>query len=267
MAMLTTAFDFSYHESGDPSEHGDARKFTVLAGFVSGAREWEEFDVRWRARLSQDGLTYFHMHRFAQSIKPFDGWQKQEGRRRELLSDLLEIVAEFAFRKFGVVVPLSGLHALKLNPELPHHAEAVAVSNILGMVEQWKNREKFHRAVRYVFEQGDAGENTIRETARKITDVAPSFEFKKDSPEKSIVAFTPLQAADLWAYELKKLADRLEDTTPVVPSEVRFRTPYEKLNKMPQDAMLVNCGLSEQLFTTLKVNKYFEEHPLPSAED
>jgi hypothetical protein len=249
MVMLTTAFDFSYHESGDRMAIDDARKFTVVAGFVSDAREWEEFDRNWRARLSQDRLTYFHMQKFAQSSGPFKGWDKQEARRQELMADLLGLISGHAYRKFGVVVPRAGLEALQLNPEMPHHAEAIATSNVIAMVEEWKHREKYHRATRYVFEQGDRAESTIRETAQRITGLNPAFEYKREYPEKGIVAFTPLQAADIFAYELKKLADRLEDTTSVVPGDVHFRVPYEALNKMQQDAMLVTDGLGQHLGT------------------
>jgi hypothetical protein len=109
MVTLTTALDFSYHQSGQPSESGDARKFTVLAGFAPDAARWREFDLRWRARLLEDGLTYFHMHKFAQCRGIFKGWREQESRRQALLFDLLEIIVEHAYRKFGVVVPIGGL--------------------------------------------------------------------------------------------------------------------------------------------------------------
>jgi hypothetical protein len=266
MVMLTTALDFSYHQSGDPSQAGDARKFTVLAGFVSDAKRWEEFDLKWRARLSEDDLTYFQMHAFAQSVGPFKGWREQENRRQVLLADLLEIIVEHAYRKFGVVVPVEGLDALKLDPGKKHHSVAVAVSSVVGMVEEWKQREKYHRAPRYVFEQGDEGKAVIMDTVKNITGLDPSFEHKRDIPEKGIVAFTPLQAADLFAYELKKLADRLGESTPVTLSEMRFRIPYEVLNKKQQDALLVTSGLGAELRTMLSVDKYFKDNPLPEEE-
>ena len=83
--MLTTAFDISNDESDD---HG----FMVIAGFLGYAEHWREFDVKWRARLAQDGIEYFHMNRFAHSTEMFAGWNTQEPRRRKLMADLLDII-------------------------------------------------------------------------------------------------------------------------------------------------------------------------------
>jgi hypothetical protein len=67
MTMLTAAFDCS----SDKSE-----QFFVMAGFVSSAEEWANFDKEWRARLKMDNLAYFHMHPFAHATthpqRPFD---------------------------------------------------------------------------------------------------------------------------------------------------------------------------------------------------
>src|SRR5450759_1206912 len=82
--MLTTAFDIS----NDEPDH----QFLVIAGFVSNAERWKDFDEEWRKRLAVDGLDYFHMQPFAQSTRMFKGWDKQEPRRRRLIGDLLDII-------------------------------------------------------------------------------------------------------------------------------------------------------------------------------
>src|ERR1035441_10749921 len=88
MAMLTAAFDCSQDKS---------QQFFVMAGFVSSAEEWSNFDREWRKRLKDDNLEYFHMQRFAHATthptKPFDkSWIGKEKRRQRLLSDLLGII-------------------------------------------------------------------------------------------------------------------------------------------------------------------------------
>jgi len=58
MAMLA-AFDASGHESDQP--------VLVVAGFVSSAKDWDEFSAKWLERLRADDLPYFQASQFANS--------------------------------------------------------------------------------------------------------------------------------------------------------------------------------------------------------
>jgi hypothetical protein len=83
MAMLAAAFD---------GRTDREKTWLAVAGFISSAKDWVNFDRAWRARLAEDGIAYFHMVDFAHSVKKFDGWRNHEARRQHLLSDLLAII-------------------------------------------------------------------------------------------------------------------------------------------------------------------------------
>ena len=220
LTMLTTAFDVS--------EQQPERRYLVMAGFISEAKVWTEFDELWRRRLALDGLTYFHANPLAQSQGEYKGWDKQPGRAEALLADLVDIITAQAFRKFGIVVQSDTVPALADIQQIELTMIRVAGSIIVGEVEEWAAREKYRIRPEYVFEDGDRDQKTLRYAVKRITGVSPSFRFKRDNPKRKIIAFTPLQAADLLAYLLKKV----EDAQGPLPQDYRFILPYQNLEKM-----------------------------------
>jgi hypothetical protein len=221
MVMLTAAFDVSQDQPG--------RTFLAMAGFVSEAESWKEFDREWRQRLAADGLTYFHMNPFAQSRGPFNGWDRQEDRRRKLLSDLLDIIVAHARQKFACVVQAKVAAAMPDKAREIFGAEllAIAGSSIVGLVLNWRDREKYQAQPELVFEEGDLGKGALMERIRTLTGQDPIFRRKKDSPQEGITGFTPLQAADILAYEVKKLTDEVGG---VLADDFQLRFPYRQLN-------------------------------------
>jgi hypothetical protein len=232
MAMLTTAFDCSQDKQ---------RKYFVMAGFVSSAAEWSEFDKEWRERLAIENLPYFHMNRFAHSLAPFDAtWRKNETRRRALLSDLLDMIAHRAWRKFGCIIPLDSFRLFSDESKRHFVPSLIATAGrlIWPELEIWRRREGYREPARLVFEDGDAEKGTLIEAIKHVTGRSPSFESKKDIPEKSIVGFTPLQAADILAYEIQKVTQAEGFRFDEKP----FRFPYQQLEKTQGDIRMLRAS-------------------------
>jgi len=159
MVMLRTAFDCS-------KDRFD--KYFIMAGFVSSADEWTEFDPKWRARLALDGLPYFHMNPFAHCgthpQKPFDRtWIGKESRRRALISDLLDLISQHAWRKFGCILPADSLMLFSdiARENFVPTLIATAGRLIWSDVEVWRRREKFQQPARMVFEDGDEQKGSL----------------------------------------------------------------------------------------------------------
>ena len=201
MAMLTGAFDVSQDQPN--------RRFLIMAGFISDAGRWADFDRKWRERLAADDLPYFHMNLFAQSKRIFRGWEKQEDKRRKLLCDLLDIIVEHAYHKFAtaVLVEAFGRLSLEVRKEFAPTPIAAAGRFIAGLVFRWRDRERYRGVPEFVFEDGDEDRGSLIDVMKELTGKEPIFRPKKDDPEKQIVAFTPLQAADILAYEVKQITD------------------------------------------------------------
>jgi hypothetical protein len=111
-----------------------------------------------------------------------------------------------------------------------------------------------------VFEDGDDEKGSWIEAMKAVTGRTPGFEFKKDDLEKGIIAFTPLQAADILAYESQKLTQRFDE--PMKGITLRF--PYQELEKTSGDIKILRdegAKIHEEL---MRVLRYFDANPLGS---
>ena len=210
LGMLTAVFD------AGGSEHD--QKCLVVAGFVASAADWISFDTKWRQRLADDGIAYFHMVEFAHFDGEFIGWRNQEARRRQLLADLMGIIQSHAYRKFGCTVVnqiLTSTLSHDLREEFYMNAYALAGRASVAQVSQWAAREQTPRqSLEYVFEDGDLGKGKLMQRMKEDGYPAPVFGAKKDRTDPNgnlIRAFTPLQAADFLAYEMFLGVKRLDD--------------------------------------------------------
>lgn len=223
--MFTACFDAS------GTEHD--RRFLVVAGFVSTADLWTQFDEGWRKRLREDGLSYFHMVEFAQSSGQFkDGWKGNESRRRKLLSDLMEILQRYAFRKFGCCIENKLLQDhLSDERKNQYHLRTFSLAGYYCAVQvhQWHNETHPRNPVKLVYEDGDLGKGDLIKRLKEDGYGTPDFEPKKDTPTKLGMrpAFTPLQAADFLAYEIALGAKHME-----LP-ERETRWGLEVFNRIP----------------------------------
>lgn len=209
-AMMTACFD----AAGQLDQ-----KFMVVAGFVSSADDWIDFDRLWRDRLAQDGLSYFHMHDFAQSIEEFSiGWKEDEGRRQRLLGDIMNIIQSHAYQKFSCSVEIQSLND-NIKPEIieEYHLKSYvfAARDCAARVREWAKSFSAREVPTLVFEYGDLYQRLL--TKRLVIDnfAPPIYKFKKDTVNKDgteIMGFTPLQAADFFAYEVFLATKREDDS-------------------------------------------------------
>jgi hypothetical protein len=197
--MFTAAFDASGTEYDQIA--------VVVAGFISSTNDWLDFEKHWNTRLRDDGIKYFHMVDFAASRGEFEGWRNQEGKRRALLSDLLDIIARHCYRKFGCVILVKEWRAGISQVNKDHfriNAYCLAAMISTANVDTWTQSERMGNPAEIVLEDGDAGKGLLqRLIAPRKPD--PIFRPKKDTPRTDgtiIPGFVPLQAADLLAYEI-----------------------------------------------------------------
>jgi len=210
LVMLQTAFDAGGHEAD--------QSCISVAGFISSADDWIRFDEAWRKRLAADGLTYFRMSEFAQFSGQFsdrDAWK--EPRRRTLLGNLIEIIQAHAYHKFGVSVVNAEFG--RLADDMREHfrltAYVLAGRTCAGHVRQWALEERMGQApIAYIFEAGDRHRGRLMERMEQDAFPPPIFRPKKDVVRDGVLCpgFTPLQAADILAYEHFLATKRWEAT-------------------------------------------------------
>ncbi len=257
---VTTALDCSQDKN---------KQFFVMAGFASSAGRWTDFDTEWRKRLADDGLAYFHMQPFTQSVhqatRPFDEtWigKEKESRRQKLLMDLLGIIQAHAWQKFACILPVNSFKMFSEESRRDFVPTLIAAAGrlIWADIESWRRRERFQNPARIVMEEGDNEKGTLIEAIKHVTGGEPSFGSKKDIPEKGVVAFTPLQAADILAYEMQKLTQRFEDRL----DAMSLRFPYYQLEQIHGDIKVLGPKGTEMLEEIMRVTRYFDINPLGS---
>lgn len=198
------------------------------------------------ARKAEDGRpAVFPYAAVAQSTQMFKGWRDQERRRQSLLGDLLDLVSAHAFRKFGVVVQSAAASDLSgtFNHDMP--AIEVAARIVALEVEIWRTSEKFKNRPEHIFEDGDVGKGKVLEAVKFINGgIEPLFRPKKDNPDKGIVGFTPLQAADILAFEVKKAANDAFLANGQIPKGYVFRFPWIQLRQIAERSI---SGMSVRL--------------------
>jgi hypothetical protein len=221
LLMLTACFDASGHPT---------QRSVLVAGFIASVPDWIDFEKAWINRLSGDGLAFFHMHEFAQSVGQFKGWEGQEIRRRKLLADLYGIIQSHAFRKFGTAILNSELDTVittEAQQEFNISAYGLAGRGVVENVMQWASTEQI-RSVEFVFEAGDLNQGHLVNLMNTDGLPIPSFKPKRDTVTKfglMIPGFVPLQAADILAYEYRLALER-DAASPA-------RWGYEQFDKMP----------------------------------
>lgn len=219
--MFTACFD----AGGTPHD----QELLVVAGFISTADEWNNFDRLWRKRLADDGLEYFRMAEFAHSRKQFrSGWKDNEPRRKALLGDLMAIIRLHAFRRFGCIVEnQTFLNNVPRDFQAQYFLDAYTTASMacVRQVRDWGRAEGAPalEKVRFVFEAGDAGQAQLEKRFRNDIQTSISFKYKK-GPQ----SFTPLQAADFLAYEL------FVGVKGVIGTKIRKRPPRWALSQFAE---------------------------------
>lgn len=191
IAMLWAYFD----ESGEYQD-GTLKRLT-LGGCIASFENWQAFDQRWRAALDDEGVNVFHMADFEAREGEFPRSDWEESRRRKLLGNLLGIINQHVsifvgFANYPVKFP-------EKRSMRAGYDRLIARSMINTANRPWGLDEE----ISIVF---------ARHPEFSSVRVLEYFEIinQDKSLESCAVAepgkVLPLQAADLFTYELMKFS-------------------------------------------------------------
>lgn len=199
VAVIRAYFDDSGTHDGAP--------VVVMAGFVGADDQWDAFDCQWKALLAREGISRLHMTDLSAGAGEFQGWES--GRRDAVVHDFRQVIIDAGIAGIG--------HSVS-RPDWDRHVTGHARA-LLGPAEQHLASFCIHDSVDYakskhpgeplavIFDSGMAAWDDMMNAAR-IHLFAGS---QDSSPLVSVtpavnVAFTPLQAADMLAWETYKYA-------------------------------------------------------------
>ncbi len=231
LAMVTFAFD----ASGD-----DSRPYLTMAGFASSAKDWDDFSAAWSERLKQDDIEFFHAADLDGFWGPFKHWQDNPDRRtlrKNLCADLMNILKRHVYQRFASTVINNEFQQMTadLRDEF-----ALCAYSLAGRTCEKQVREyilsHFTRDTPFavVFEAGDKGKGKLQKRLAEDSGLVPTFRRKKDTIlEDGLVerGFIPLQAADWFAYEVNKMAEKFGDGS--LKSESQLRWPMQEFLRNP----------------------------------
>jgi Protein of unknown function (DUF3800) len=209
------------------------RNCLCLAGLLATEDAWKAFDSEWRAACEGEGLKEpFHMMHFSARKREFKGWS--EDRRRRLLGKLISAIRNAQAIPIGSVVMLRGPDALSEQVQrtyrdshfiafqpLTYHIAVAA-----NMVDPMTGPGPVTMVYAHHPEHSHGLANTkklweaLREHNQIVALVMQSY--VSETPRDC----TPLQAADLWAYELGHHFERIR------PEGEPPRWPFQEFVKM-----------------------------------
>jgi hypothetical protein len=239
--MLTACFDASGHESD--------QRFLTVAGFISSTEDWAEFSARWTDRLKRDAIECFHAVECEHNHGEFYGWKNKQEEKSRLKEDLLDIIQSCTHRLFASTVEIAALNKeLSSETRAKYNLRAYALGGrtCAARVREWSISWACKYVPSLIFEDGDLGKEELE--IRLIEDgfARPIFLPKRDRQGKDgqfVPGHVPLQAADLFAYEMFRS----------VKSGTDDRWEFRNLCQKPGSMGIYTIGDMRGLESTLKL--------------
>lgn len=194
VAMIECYFDESY-QVDQPTGH--AVRLT-MGGCIAPAERWRQFSEEWETTIHQFGVGMFHMADFEADKQDFAGWRRNRPNDRvTLLNRLLDLMAEYVEGYVGTFVEV------KVYGEKQKDRYQELVVNSLRSASICANQKGSTDRMPVVFAQH---QNFSPAKADAFSAVLMMI---KDAPIGPVTAarpqdVMPLQAADIFAYELSR---------------------------------------------------------------
>lgn len=202
--MLVAFFDASKTERG--------RSYIAVAGCLAHLDKWKLFQSEWQDVLNKEGLHCFHMTDFEAYQRDYKDWSRDRHNNCfRKLGDIIVRRTEFAF---GRGVALDDFEWAKTQNEVlqPWSAFTYCANQCLHGIAHWASDHGYQGHIVYVFESGDGFNGELIQLSKSIESSQERrmrFRWKgihilpklANNPPYPL---TPLQAADVWAFEARK---------------------------------------------------------------
>lgn len=220
--MFIGYFDESGTHAGSP--------IVCVAGLIATDRQWKEHEREWLDVLKEAGITFFHMAKFESRYEEYKDWDND--RRIKIQTRFIDIIKRRINVGIATAVSIPDYEAVVTG----HHRDllgnpyAFCSRLCLNAIDEWADKYNRNTPISLIFEDGAAHK---REFAR-LFNVALEGEESEEVKRLCSLEFLdkrtvlPLQAADIWVYEIyKRACHRINDR------ERPMRVSFQKLGSVP----------------------------------
>src|SRR5437867_2235999 len=212
----------------DTGDYSDKRcdAFGML-GLVGAVPDWHKLQAKWEDALECCGVTRFHATDLQALEGDYSGWTKAQ--RERLVSLLVRIVQESmaGFRLVGGSVALIDYRCLPAYRKDCLDGEYSLCAMTAMMQAVWRSEEDFdNKPVEFIFDQRMKQVGALNIAYDQVSQRYPGMCLGLTRGDHRMVS--PIQVADLVAYESKKYLDSKLG----ISSLTELRWPVQQLEQL-----------------------------------
>ena len=196
----------------DSGAKGDGPVF-IYAGFLSPAAKWTGFSQEWGIKLTEPpSIEYFKMHEAAHAIGQFENWTSDAINRK--IEALLPTVRRYAEASLLVTMNLSDYeNVICTENSVPRQIDFPQFLSFHGLIAG--TLRHFKKYTDFYFDSDEIHEHRISahwELVKQV--IAPDIAkfLQAQPPFRDDKKFKPLQAADMLAWNMRKMASGESDS-------------------------------------------------------
>jgi hypothetical protein len=252
---------FEFEVYVDDSGTDSQTPVAVAACYVSSTCQWREFSRNWSDVLKDEGFDEFHMANFVAKPsarhEPFCSWDN--AKKDRVYRRLAGIINLRTRRGFAVAIPKKAFDEYALPEFRKTYASnnyIWAVKTVFALLEEWRKEFAVSKPLQYVFDRDSSRQ---QRELKKIWDDYAKLENARAKygldPNGVTFAnkknFTPLQAADILAWQMQNYMRRV----------VMAATETERRNREHRGFRMLRENRSMRLafYSTEQVRKVFED--------
>lgn len=202
--MLSAYFD----ESGT---HDDS-PVCVVAGLLAPPLQWERLTADWQRILDEVGIPEFHMSECSPGGGIFKDWPKEA--REKLIRRLVHLVVRRATCHVWTAIVMRTYREIFTNDPEELGAYFIGAVTCATLIRHHVIEINPSLSVPYMFEHGGKGSKAVFDAFHQLLDEGRADAYcmgaLRAGERRKLL---PLQAADLYAYEIHKFfADQVNET-------------------------------------------------------
>jgi hypothetical protein len=203
LVNLTAYFDASGANAGQTA--------FAVGGWISTVEKWTQFNFAWKEMLGLHNARIFHASELESRKGRYSAWSKEQ--KRAFQGDAYAMIERLALTAISSVVVKTDFDHQFLFENYKEGAIGAyynfCMIHCMGSVAAWANAQHYNGEIAYIFEAGDEGERRANAgLAETLEDPEKKSKFRMGSdsflPKENA---GPLQAADIWVYEICKYAE------------------------------------------------------------